>query len=649
MTHHELRVAIYARVSGEQQTKDDTIASQLDAVKQRVEKDGFTCEPELCFVDDGVSGDFLVRPGLERLRDQAAAGVIDRLYVLDPDRFSRRYAYQVLMLEELTRCGVEVVFLCNPPGRGPEENLLRQVQGMIAEYERAKILERCRRGKQYAARHGSVNVLSGAPYGYRYIGKHEGGGAARYQVVAEEARIVRKIFEWVGQERCSIGEVCRRLQRDGVPTRSGKSTWDRSVIWSYLKNPAYKGTAGFGKTRAGELKPQRLRPQRGRPEQPRRPVSRIDTASDDQIFIDVPALVDEELFATVQAQLEENRRRRRQRARGGRYLLQGLVVCKRCGYGCYGKPVSRVSAKGKVPYAYYRCTGSDAYRFGGQRLCWNKQVRTDVLDAAVWEDVRHLLSEPERVRAEYQRRRQRPETGADREVKQINKMIANVKKMISRLIDAYGEGLLDKSEFEPRILAARERLAKLEDECRQRMDEATREEELRLVIGQLEEFARCVSRELQEPDWATRREIVRALVKQVEIDEQEVRIVYRVSPSPFEKGPQQGSLQHCWGRDDPALRCSLHGGEPSMLLQETRFQPLPQHSGVHGDVRQQPGVADAIKAGFDVPFQNPLGTLPVARQAMNSIERIGTTTFQSKAIGMAVGLRFRNGIESEQV
>ena len=202
-------------------------------------------------MDDGYSGDILVRPGLERLRDQAAAGVIDRLYVLDPDRFSRKYAYQVLILEELTRCGVEVVFLRNPPGRGPEENLLLQVQGMIAEYERAKIMERCRRGKQYAARHGSVNVLSGAPYGYRYVSKHEGGGAARYQVVADEARVVRKIFEWVGQERCSIGEVCRRLQRDGVPTRTGKSAWDRSVIWSHLKNPAYKGTAAFGKTRSG--------------------------------------------------------------------------------------------------------------------------------------------------------------------------------------------------------------------------------------------------------------------------------------------------------------------------------------------------------------------------------------------------------------
>ena len=549
MTNDNLRVALYARVSGDQQEKEDTIASQLEAVTQRLAGDGWECDPELRFVDDGYSGYILARPGLERLRDQAAAGVIDRLYVLDPDRLSRKYAYQVLILEELTRCGVDVVFLRNPPGHGPEENLLLQVQGMIAEYERAKIMERCRRGKQYAARRGSVNVLSGAPYGYHYIGKHESGGEARYQVVAEEARVVRKIFEWFGQERCSIGEVCRRLQRDGIPTRTGKPAWDRSVVWLILKNPAYKGTAAFGKTRAGELKPRRPRPQRGRPEQPRRPVSRVDTPPEDQIFIDVPGLVSEELFGAVQAQLEENRRRRRDRPKGGRYLLQGLVVCKRCGYGCYGKPTSRASAKGKVPYAYYRCTGSDAYRFGGQRLCWNKQIRTDVLDAAVWEDVRQLLSEPERIRAEYERRLQGTGTDPGHEVEHLRKMISNVKKLIARLIDAYGDGLLGKSEFEPRILAARERLAKLEAECRQRIDATTQEAELRLVIGQLEEFARRVSEQLQEPDWATRREVIRALVKKVEIDEQEVRIVYRVSPSPFERGPQHGFSQRCWGRD----------------------------------------------------------------------------------------------------
>ena len=163
MITDNLRVALYARVSGEQQEKEDTIASQLEAVTQRIATDGLECDPELHFVDDGVSGYILARPALERLRDQAAAGAIDRLYMLDPDRLSRKYAYQVLILEELTRCGVEVVFLRNPVGRSPEADLLLQVQGMIAEYERAKIMERCRRGKQHAARRGSVNVLSGAP------------------------------------------------------------------------------------------------------------------------------------------------------------------------------------------------------------------------------------------------------------------------------------------------------------------------------------------------------------------------------------------------------------------------------------------------------------------------------------------------------
>ena len=160
-----LRVALYARVSSEQQTKEHTIASQLEALKRRIAEDGFECDVELCFVDDGYSGSSLIRPCLDRLRDQAAAGAIDRLYVLSPDRLSRKYAYQVVIVEELVRFGVGVVFLNNPLGEDPEENLLLQVQGMIAEYERAKIMERSRRGKQHAARRGSVSVFSGAPMG----------------------------------------------------------------------------------------------------------------------------------------------------------------------------------------------------------------------------------------------------------------------------------------------------------------------------------------------------------------------------------------------------------------------------------------------------------------------------------------------------
>jgi len=149
--------------------------------------------------------------------------------------------------------------------------------------------------------------------------------------------VVRQVFDWVGRERLSIGEVVRRLTAAGERTRSGKTVWDRSTVWGILKNPAYKGTAAFGKTRAAELRP-RLRTQRGRPAQPRRAVSPVDVPPTEWIAVPVPALVSEALFATVQEQLAENRQRARLGQRGARYLLQGLICCRLCGYAYYGGP-----------------------------------------------------------------------------------------------------------------------------------------------------------------------------------------------------------------------------------------------------------------------------------------------------------------------
>ena len=547
------RAAIYARVSSDQQAEAGTIASQVAALEERLRQDGLALEVEFRFLDEGYSGSTLVRPALERLRDAAADGAIDRLYVHSPDRLARNYAYQVLLVDELRRGGVELVFLNRALGRSPEDDLLLQVQGMVAEYERAKILERSRRGKLHAARRGSVNVLAGAPYGYRYVSKLEGGGAARYEVVLEEARVVRQMFEWVGRERCSLAEVCRRLKRQGVRSPKGKDVWDRTTVWGILKNPAYQGAARFGKTRAGQLRP-RLRSPRGKPEQPRRAYSLYENADGGEP-IPVPALVEENLFAAVAEQLEENRRHGRQRRRGARYLLQGLVVCKHCGYALYGKPVSPAASRGKRRYTYYRCIGTDGYRFGGQKVCANKQVRTDVLEEAVWQDVCALLTDPEKVAAEYRRRLD--DKGRKRDVRSgesLAKLIQRVKRGIARLIDAYGEGLLEKSEFEPRIRAAKERLGRLQAEAQAKSEAESQEQELRLVIGQLQEFAERVKSGLQEADWSTRREIVRALVKRIEVDKEEVRIVYRVTPLPFAESPEGGSLQDCGRRDDPALR-----------------------------------------------------------------------------------------------
>ncbi len=304
---------------------------------------------------------------------------------------------------------------------------------------------------------GKVSVLSCAPYGYRYVSKQDAGGEARFEVLWEEARVVRQIFEWVGRDRCSIGEVRRRLEAAGERTRTGKTVWDRATIWGILKNPAYKGEAAFGKTAVEPLRP-RLRAQRGRPLQPKRPYSHHDVPSEQWMSIPVPALVDADLFDAVAEQLQENRERARVPQRGAKYLLQGLIVCACCGYAYYGKPISPSGRKyHERSYAYYRCIGSDAYRFGGVRLCWNKQLRTDLVEQAVWEEVCRLLSHPERLEQEYRRRFLQEQQAPD-QLSQLEARSSRLRQGIARLIDSYAEGLIDKDEFEPRVTRMRERL-----------------------------------------------------------------------------------------------------------------------------------------------------------------------------------------------
>lgn len=540
-----LQAAISARVSSERQAEAQTVASQVAALRERVAADELALPEAMQFIDEGYSGAVLVRPALERLRDCIAAGAVDRLYVHSPDRLARKYAYQVLLVDEFQRAGVEVLFLNRELGRNPEDDLLLQVQGMMAEYERAKIIERHRRGKLHAARVGSVNVLGGAPYGYRYISKHEGGGQARYETIPEEVRVVRQVFDWVGRDRLTIGEVCRRLTQAGERTRTGRTVWERSVVWGMLTHPAYTGTAAFGKTRQGPLRP-RLRAQRGRPVQPRHATSTYDMPREEWLPIPVPAIVDPAVFGAVQEQLQVNKEHARQSPRGARYLLQGLVQCQQCGYAFYGKPVSRKTAKGKLrAYAYYRCLGTDAYRFGGERMCQNTQVRTDLLDLAVWREVCGLLAHPERLAEEYQRRAQANTAGKRQEYTTLEAQGGKLRQGLARLIDSYAEGLLEKHEFEPRITRLRHRIAQLEEQRQQLEEMDALHAELRLIIGRLEDFATKVHHSLEEADWLSKREMIRALVKRVEVAQDQVNVVFRVDQRPGDPSAEKKSLQLC--------------------------------------------------------------------------------------------------------
>jgi site-specific DNA recombinase len=443
--------AIYARVSSERQRQDETIQSQTAGLRELAGQRGLLLSEDLVFEDEGFSGATLTRPALERLRDRAGEGAFEVLLCHAPDRLARRYAYQVLLLEELQRAGVEVCFAKEPErGATPEDELLRQFQGMIAEYERAQIRERTRRGKLHRARGGSQAVMSAAPYGYRYIKKTE-HSEGFWEINESEAQIVREVFTRYLEDGVSIGEIARWLSERGVLTRTGKTVWDRSTVWAMLRNPAYRGQAAFGKTKTLERHGKPTRSTRARGERHGRRQAREDQPAEKWTLIAVPALVTEETFELAQARLAQNAHFAKRNTKRPT-LLQGILVCRECGYGCY-RTTTRTTNK---RIYYYRCIGSDNYRHIGGRVCQSRPIRADELDGLVWGEVRRLLQEPALVRAEIDRRIQaaRTEHPATHQREALQRDITRAETAIARLIEAYQEQLIARRAARPDAHAA---------------------------------------------------------------------------------------------------------------------------------------------------------------------------------------------------
>jgi site-specific DNA recombinase len=555
--------AIYARVSSDRQKEEHTIASQTAALIAFAKDNGYSVPPEWVFEDEGYSGASLVRPGLEKIRDLAAEGQIEAVLIHSPDRLSRKYAYQVLLIEEFSRSGVEAVFLKAPQAETPEDRLLLQFQGMIAEYERAQILERSRRGKRHKAKQGTVSVLSGAPYGYRYVRKSD-QTAAYYEIVETEAQVVREVYERYTAQGLSIGEITQWLNELGTPTRLRAGRWERSTVWAMLRNPAYGGAACYGKTQLA--KRQRItRPLRLRGGIATRESASHERPREEWIEIPVPAIVSGETFALAAERLESNKRHAPRRT-AVPSVVQGLVSCRKCGYAMY-RTSTRSSAR-KI--YYYRCLVSDAYRHLNHALCDTHPVRMDLLDAVVWDAIMQLLEDPSLIQAEINRRLEtaRQSSPAKKRLEALQRELVRIRKGIERLLTAYQEDLLSLDELRSRMpeLRRRERTAHAE------LSSLTSQESEKATYLRLAETVSSFLARLKETahtlDAAGRNKIVRLLVKDVLVDDESITIRHSIPVTPAPSGnpgpspkPSAGEQpEPCYalrsGRHDPALRRS---------------------------------------------------------------------------------------------
>jgi len=469
-----------------------------------------------------------------------------------PDRMSRKYAYQILLIEELARHGVETRFLNAPQGATAEDQLLVQLQGMIAEYERAQILERSRRGKRHRARAGEISVLSGAPYGYRYIRKSDEAPAS-YVVIDAEACVVRQVYEHYTIAGWSIGAITRRLNEHGVATRKPGTRWERSMVWAMLRNPAYRGTACFGKTRVAPR--QRVtRALRARGGMTTRNSANHERPREEWIEIPVPAVIDEPTFARAQELLHENKVRSRRRTIAPS-LVQGLVSCRRCGYA-----LSRTSTRSSARLIhYYRCIGSDAWRHLGGPRCDNRPVRQDLLDQIVWTEVIRLLEDPALIQHELDRRlaAARAADPTKQREQTVQRDLVRVGKSIERVLTAYQEDLLSLEQLRERMPSLRQREQALRAE-RQSIADQTRERTTYLRLAEtLSAFLARVRVAADTLDILERQRLVRLLIKEVLVGDDTIVIRHCI---PVPSTPPDGS------DSPPPIRSDEPGVDRSYLL-----------------------------------------------------------------------------------
>ncbi len=442
-------IAIYARVSTARQEEDGTIETQLSVLRDYAQQHGYTIVKT--YIDDGWSGDILARPALDALRQDVKARIWQAILIYDPDRLARRYSYQELVMDELREAGVEVMFITVPAPKNSEEKILHGVRGLFAEYERAKIAERFRLGKLRKVKEGHV-LTSEAPYGYRYIPK-QGATHGYYEIDANEAHIVKMIFQWVATDGLGLRQIIRRLQEAGIrPRASARGVWSTSTLSSLLRNTTYIGQAVWGASYAVV------------PDKPLKKVayrkikksSRRMRPKEEWITIPVPAIIDRELFDHARARLNSSGATGR-RNRKNEYLLAGRIRCV-CGRTRGGEGPKR----GK--YLYYRCSDR-VMRFPLPPACKERGVNARIADRLVWDKLVKLMGSPKMLleQAERWQNAQHVQT-ADRgkELAEIRKELITLKEQVSRYDKAYGAGLFTLEQLKEYTEPIKIRVTELE-------------------------------------------------------------------------------------------------------------------------------------------------------------------------------------------
>lgn len=520
-----MRVAIYVRVSTQRQAQTQTIEQQIARLRVHVHEQGWILESEHVYRDEGYSGATLNRPGLDSLRDRAALGEFDVLAITEPDRLARNYVHQMLVIDELERCGIRVEFLDRPMSDDPHDRLLLQIRGAVAEYERTQISDRMRRGRLMKYRIGRLLPWARPPYGFR-VDPERPRDPTGVRLDEAEQTVVAQVFDSYLEPGTTLYSIAKWLTDLGLLTPTGKPRWNVSTVRGILMNSAYTGTAYANYTRSVPAKRRKsalqsvghggsleLRPK------------------EEWIPISVPAVVTQEVFDRVQTKLSHNQQMSPRNNKAHDYLLRGLVSCGHC----------RLSAMGRTihsEYSYYICRGrTDALRAAQGQRCTARYAPAAQLDELVWQDLYQVLTQPEimahaltRAHGGYwlpQELRSRIDA-----LRQAQKQL---ERQNERLLEAYLAEVVTLPELERKRHELTQKQGALTAQRAQLEATVDKQLELSQIAASIHAFCAQIRPALDGASFAQRRQLVELLIDRVIVTDEAVEIRYVIPIQP--EGP----------------------------------------------------------------------------------------------------------------
>ncbi len=518
-----MKVAAYMRVSTQRQAQAQTITQQLDLIEAYCQKQGLELPPENLFQDDGYSGKDLKRPGLERLRDAVAQGRFDRILITAPDRLSRKLAHQAFLMDELQRFGCQIEFLDHPIGQDPHDQLMLQIRGAFAEYDRTQIAERMRRGRQAKLKAGMMLPWAKPPYGYR-LDPDRPRDPRLVRLDPVEAAIVKEVFARYLEDRSSLRRLALELTARGIKSPRGNKLWNIGTLRGILTNPVYAGEVYAGREQA---RPSITRHSATHPVGVKQRTYSAAPREDWILVSRVDAIVTQEEFAQVQKKLKENQVLASRNNKTHDYLLRALVSCGHC--------LLAASGRSQANNNYYVCNGkrSPVHSHRLER-CRSRYIPAESLDKLVWNDLVELLTSPERLSEaieqarggawlpqQFQARREQLRTGRK-----------SLQLQIERLTEGFLSGIIPLDEYQRRRREMEAQDQALNQQLIELSAQADQQAHLAGYAAGMKQFAARVAGTLANATFDQKRQLVELLIDRVIVKDDEVEIRYVIPTSP---------------------------------------------------------------------------------------------------------------------